>query len=160
MKRILLSACLLGNPVRYDGKAKTLRHARLDELVAAGRAFAYCPEVGGGLPVPRPAAEIQQGDGAAVLAGRARVVTRDGDDVSESFVAGARGALALCREHDIELAVLTEFSPSCGSGLVYDGSFSRSRVAGDGVTAALLRAHGIRVFNQHQLEQALALLEP
>ncbi len=159
MNKVLISACLLGNPVRYDGAAKKLQHAQLARLVAAGRAIAYCPEVAGGLTVPRPAAEIRHGDGAAVIAGQARVLTRDGDDVSENFLDGARGALELCRKHQIEVAVLTEFSPSCGSGLIYDGSFTRTRVAGDGVTAALLRAHGIRVFNQHQLEAALACLD-
>ncbi len=159
MKKMLVSACLLGEPVRYDGQAKKLPHEALDRLLEQGRAIAFCPEVAGGLGVPRPAAEIQGADGSAVIAGNARVTTRDGDDVSAQFVAGAQRALDLCRRHGIGVAVLTEFSPSCGSGVIYDGSFTRERVEGDGVTAALLRAHGIRVFNQQQLADALACLD-
>lgn len=158
MSKLLVSACLLGDPVRYDGNAKPLAHRQLERLLRQDRVIGFCPEVGGGLPVPRPAAEIQNGDGAAVIAGGARVLTCDGSDVSAQFLAGAEAALELCREHDIRVAVLTEFSPSCGSGLIYDGSFRRRRIAGDGVTAALLRGHGIAVFNQHQLDAALAAL--
>ena len=159
MKKLLVSACLLGDPVRYDGQAKKLQHEALEKLLKQKRVIAFCPEVAGGLGVPRAAAEIRGGDGAAVLAGNARVTTCAGDDVSTQFVEGAQQALDLCRRLGIEVAVLTEFSPSCGSGTIYDGSFTRMHRAGDGVTAALLRAHGIRVFNQHQLTQALACLD-
>lgn len=156
--RLLVSACLLGEPVRYDGKSKALRHPDLDTLVAQGIAIGFCPEVSGGLPVPRAAAEIRAGDGLTVLAGRARVTTQDEADVTAFFVSGAQQALALCREHDIVVAVLTESSPSCGSSQIYDGSFTRSAVSGYGVTSALLLQHGIRIFNQHQLDAALELL--
>lgn len=159
MHKILVSACLLGDPVRYDGNSKALDAETLQQLQVQERVIGYCPEVGGGLPVPRPAAEIQQGDGAAVIVGEAQVQTRDGTDVSEFFLAGAVQALALCREHEIKVAVLTERSPSCGSGQIYDGSFTRTAINGSGVTAALLRQHGIAVFNQHQLRQAIDLLE-
>jgi len=159
VKKILVSACLLGNPVRYDGRSKLLENAALDALMTQQRVISFCPEVAGGLPVPRPAAEIHGGDGHAVITAQARVRTRDGDDVTDCFIAGARQALALCREHDIDVAILTESSPSCGSGQVYDGSFSSSTVAGSGVTTALLRQHGIRVFNQFQLEAACRYLE-
>ena len=159
MKKILVSACLLGNPVRYDGRSKLLENSALDRLVTEQRVISFCPEVAGGLPVPRPAAEIHGGDGHAVITEQARVRTRTGEDVTDCFIAGARQALELCREHDIEVAVLTESSPSCGSGQVYDGSFSRSAVAGSGVTTAMLRQHGIRVFNQFQLEAACRYLE-
>ncbi len=158
MTRLQVSACLLGNPVRYDGQAKTIGHAGLDALLAAGRVIAFCPEVSGGLPVPRPAAEIVGGDGVAVLAGDATVQSADGADVSRYFVAGAERALAQCRELGIRVAILTEKSPSCGSSLIYDGSHSRSTVAGAGVTAALLRRNGIEVFNQYQIDAALRRL--
>ena len=154
MNRILVSACLLGQPVRYDGAANTIEPARLETLIAAGRIVAFCPEVSGGLPVPREPAEIVGGDGHAVLDGRARVLTRAGVDVSDFFIAGAKGALALCRKRNIRLALLTETSPSCGSAQIYDGSFARSRVSGQGVTAALLERHGVRVFGQQDLGQA------
>jgi len=159
MNKILVSACLLGDPVRYDGQSKPLRHRELARLVEAGRVVPFCPEVAGGLPVPRPAAEIVAGDGDAVIDGEARVLTRDGADVSGGFLSGARQALALCRRHRVSVAVLTESSPSCGSSQIYDGSFTRTAVAGSGVTAALLLRHGIAVFNQYQLDQALARLQ-
>jgi len=159
MNKILISACLLGQPVRYDGNAKLQRHPGLEALLAQDRVVGFCPEVAGGLPVPRAAAEIQSGDGAAVIAGSVRVTTRDGSDVTRFFLAGAEQALALCREHRIAVAVLTESSPSCGSGQIYDGSFSRNAVAGSGVTTALLRANGIEVFSHKQLDAALERLE-
>ena len=159
MNRILVSACLLGDPVRYDGQSKALTHHGLARLADAGRVIAFCPEVAGGLPVPRPAAEIVGGDGSGVIDGKARVITHRGADVSDSFLSGARQALALCRQHRVNVAVLTESSPSCGSGQIYDGSFTRTAVAGSGVTAAMLMRHGIAVFNQYQLDQALARLE-
>ena len=157
--KLLVSACLLGNPVRYDGEAKSIDHDGLQRLLAEDRIVPVCPEVAGGLPVPRAPAEIIDGDGNAVLDGRARVATRAGDDVSGSFVEGARQALALCHEHGITAAVLTELSPSCGSGEIYDGSFTRQRIDGSGVTAALLRRHGIAVFGHSQLDAALLHLQ-
>jgi len=159
MNRILISACLLGDPVRYDGKAKKLDHSGIEALLAQDRVIGFCPEVGGGLPVPRPAAEIQFGDGAAVLTNETSVKTRDGEDVSPYFIAGAHRALALCREFDIRVAIMTESSPSCGSSQIYDGRFERRLVDGSGVTVALLRQHGIEVFNQFQLDAALRHLE-
>ncbi len=159
MSKLLISACLLGDPVRYDGRAKPLHHAGLAALIEQDRVIPFCPEVAGGLPVPRPAAEIVAGDGDAVIDGAARVQTRDGTDVTGCFLDGAERALAQCREQDIRIAVLTESSPSCGSGQIYDGSFTRSPTDGSGVTAALLRRHGIAVYSQHQLDEALDCLE-
>lgn len=159
MNKLLISACLLGDPVRYDGNSKAQHHAGLADLVAQDRVIGFCPEVSGGLPIPRPAAEIQAGDGAAVIAGAARVTTASGDDVTTYFVCGARQALALCQQQGIEVAVLTESSPSCGSSRIYDGSFSRNAIPGSGVTSALLGQHGIRVFSQLELDQALSYLE-
>lgn len=159
MNKLLVSACLLGDPVRYDGQSKALHHRLLNELVAEGRVISFCPEVAGGLPVPRAAAEIHAGDGDAVINGMAQVKTQDGSDVTEAFVDGAQQALALCRQHNITIAVLTETSPSCGSRQIYDGSFSRSKITGSGVTTALLQNNGIQVFNQHQLAQVFSHLD-
>ena len=158
LPKLLVSACLLGNPVRYDGKAKNLDHEGLEQLLEQGRVIGFCPEVAGGLPVPRPAAECVAGDGDAVIAGSARVKTLAGEDVTDYFLAGAKQALTLCRQHGITVAVLTETSPSFGSGQIYDGSFSRQPIVASGVTTALLRQHGIRVFNQHQLDEAISCL--
>ena len=158
LPKLLASACLLGKPVRYDGKVKTLDHDGLQQLLIEDRVIAFCPEVAGGLPVPRAAAEIVAGDGSAVIAGTAQVKTREGNDVSEHFLAGAEQALALCRQHDIRTALLTELSPSCGSGQIYDGSFTRKTISASGVTTALLQQHGVKVFNQHQMDEALKYL--
>ena len=159
MNKILISACLLGDPVRYDGKAKGLNHHGLDSLLQQGRVIRFCPEVAGGLPVPRESAEIQGGDGNAVIEEAARVSTRSGADVTDYFVSGARQALALCQEHNIRVAVLTESSPSCGSTEIYDGSFKRKAKPGVGVTTALLQQHGVTVFSQHQLNAAIRHLQ-
>ncbi len=124
-----------------------------------GRIAAFCPEVAGGLGTPRQPAEIVGGDGNAVLDGRARVVNCDGVDVTEQFIAGAHSALDAANQAHAKLAVLKSKSPSCGRRRVYDGSFSGTLTAGQGVTAALLSRHGIEVFDEHQLEEADALVD-
>lgn len=159
MERILVSACLLGRRVRYDGGAKTSADETLAAWRAEGRLVPYCPEVEGGLPVPRPPAEIEGGAGGeAVLAGEARIRTQAGADVTEHFLAGARGALELARSRGARLAVLKEGSPSCGVLQIYDGSFQGRKNPGRGVTAALLARHGIAVFNEDQIPLAAAHL--
>ncbi|MFF8773160.1 DUF523 domain-containing protein [Kitasatospora sp. NPDC015120] len=143
MEKVLVSACLAGVPCRYDGRARTARV--VEDLVAGGRAVVVCPEGAGGLPTPRPAAEIVGGDGADVLDGRARVVDAAGTDCTEEFTAGARAALAAAEASGARRALLTARSPSCGCGQVYDGTFGGTLRPGDGVTAALLRRAGIAV---------------
>ncbi len=110
-----------------------------------------CPEEEGGLGTPRPAAEIVGGDGHDVLAGRARVVTRAGRDVTEEYVRGAHVALERARREGVGSTLLKARSPSCGKGCIYDGSFSRSQRAGDGVTAALLIQQGIEVLTEEEI---------
>lgn len=121
--------------------------------------MAVCPEVAGGMPIPRPPAEIDPGENAAsVLAGRARVVAVTGDDVTAPFVHGAHAALAAAQARGIRMAVLKEGSPSCGSSYVYDGHFAGRRQPGMGVTAQLLRGAGVHVFSEHQWAEAAAFL--
>lgn len=159
MEKILVSACLMGRKVRYDGRAKTSSDALLAEWREEGRLVTFCPEVSGGLPVPRPAAEIEGGaGGATVLAGGARVVATDGSDVTAEFVAGAEGALGVARSHGIRMAVLKEGSPSCGSLSIYDGTFQGRRTPGQGITTALLEQNGIRVFSEDHLPEAAGYL--
>lgn len=159
--RVLVSACLLGEPVRFDGAAKPSAAAVLQRWQAEGRGLGFCPERAGGLPVPRPAAEIQgPGGGAAVLVGAARVRTQAGADVTTAFVHGAQAALACVQAEGIRVAVLKEGSPSCGSGAVHAGRFDGQRVVGEGVTAALLRQAGVQVFSEAQWAQAEAALGP
>lgn len=156
MIRILISACLLGRPVRYDGGGKPLGDPRLAIWQAEGRLVPACPELAGGLPVPRPAAEIAGGSGAEVLSGLARVVTADGVDVTAAYVEGARAALDVARAEDCRLALLIDRSPSCGGRRIHDGSFSGRLLAGEGVTAALLRGHGIAVFTDAEVDALAA----
>lgn len=157
VQKILVSSCLLGNPVRYDGGAHG-PYTLLQQWQAQGRVVALCPEVSGGLPTPRPPAEIPGGQGAAVLDRLVPVVDIDGRDVSAAFLAGAAAAVELVNRHDIAFAVLKSRSPSCGNQETYDGSFNGSRVTGEGVTAAALRRHGVQVFNENELALLAALL--
>jgi uncharacterized protein YbbK (DUF523 family) len=157
---VLVSACLLGHKVRYDGGDKACNSDILERWLKQGRVLAICPEVAGGLPTPRPPAEIENAKGGVqVLRGAARVIEDTGHDVTPQFVAGAQAALRLAQAKGVRLAVLKEGSPSCGSGLVYDGSFSGRTMPGAGVTAALLRENGIFVFSELQIQQAQAQLE-
>lgn len=158
MEKVLVSACLLGRRVRYDGGAKSLTSDILTRWQAEGRVVSVCPEVEAGLPTPRAAAEIIGGDGAGVLSDSARVVDSQGEHLSEAFVRGAYLALQRCRQHGIKVAVLTEHSPSCGSTDIYDGSFSGNRRPGVGVTTALLRQEGVRVYGQHDIAEADRIL--
>lgn len=157
--RILVSACLLGQPVRYNGSAKPAAHPLLEQWRQQGRLVAICPELSAGFSVPRPAAEIAEArDGEAVLAGTASVIEATGGDVTDHYLAGARSALALALEHDCRFAVLADGSPSCGSGFIYDGSFGGRKHAGIGVTTALLRQHGIEVFAETEIDALHARL--
>lgn len=149
MKKVLMSACLLGQAVRWDGGHRAQAHPVLRRWLALGRVVSLCPEVAGGLPVPRPRAE-RLADG--------RVVTEAGEDVSEPFARGAARAVALARQHGVTVAVLKEGSPSCGSSVIADGTFSGHRVEGQGVTAQALRAAGVQVFSEAEFEAADAAL--
>ncbi|CAM2069722.1 DUF523 domain-containing protein [Sulfidibacter corallicola] len=158
MIRILVSACLLGEKVRHDGRHKLSDHPVLARWREEGRIVPVCPEVAGGLPTPRPPAEIFDGDGDAVWRGEAKVRNRHDTDVTEPFTKGAEQALALAVDQGARLAVLKAKSPSCGVGLIYDGSFSGNLIPGSGVTASLLESHDIRVFTEQQIEEAAAWL--
>lgn len=151
---VLVSACLLGERTRYDGKEIACASPVLRQWRLEGRMISFCPEAAGGLPIPRPASEITGGDGNGVLARTARVVDTTGRDVSDAFLKGAEMALKLVEENGVRLAVLKSNSPSCGNDGVYDGSFSGTLRSGPGVTAALLERNGIRVFNEHELAAA------
>ena len=141
--KVVISACLTGIRCRYDGGAS--RNALVIEGLKTSTLIPVCPEEAGGLATPRPAAEIVGGDGADVLDGRTRVMTADGADVTENFVKGAHHALRIAQTNGATQVVLKARSPSCGCGDIYDGTFSGRLTAGDGVTAALLKRHGITV---------------
>ena len=139
----IVSACVIGQKCRYDGGACT--NEKLKKLHEQGKLKALCPEVMAGLETPRTPMEIVGGDGSDVLAGEARVVSKDGRDVTEQFVKGAQLALAAAEQCGAQKAYLQSRSPSCGCAKVYDGSFSGSFKKGDGVTTALLKKNGIKI---------------
>jgi len=152
--RVLVSSCLLGAEVRYHGGSARIASGILERWQREGRILAVCPEVAGGLGTPRPPAEIVNGTGALVLTGGAAVRTNAGGDVTDAFRAGAAHAVRLAAENGIRVAVLKTGSPSCGIGAIYDGTFTGTKTAGDGVTAAALRAAGVEVFSELELREA------
>jgi uncharacterized protein YbbK (DUF523 family) len=156
--KVLVSACLLGHMVRYDGGTCTVDSQILGHWAEQGLVIPFCPEVAGGLPVPRPPAEIRGAGGPAVLDGTGQVVTQAGADISEAFLQGARRALTAAHASGARLAILKESSPSCGCHRIHDGRFAGVRIPGQGVTAALLQQHGIAVFSEEELERAAGFL--
>ena len=149
--KILISACFLGERVRYNGVVKSLVSQLLSQWQQQGRFISVCPEVMSGLPVPRPPAEINPKT--------KQVLTIESVDVSQQFEKGAQLALSLCQRHNIRFALLKESSPSCGSNTIYDGSFSQKIIVGEGITTKLLRQHGIKVFSELSLAQLELLLD-
>jgi uncharacterized protein YbbK (DUF523 family) len=146
---VLVSACLLGTCCNHQGEAS--RRPSVVALRETHRLVPVCPEVAGGLTTPRPAAEIVGGDGDAVLAGRARVRTASGADVTGAYRRGADQAVALALAAGARRAVLKARSPSCGSRRIYDGTFTRTQRDGPGVTAAALRRAGVEVVSEEEL---------
>ena len=138
--KILVSACLLGVRCRYDGKSKP--HPAVERLMEQHTLIPVCGEILGGLPTPRVSAERQG----------ARVVTADGCDVTAAYRRGAEEVLRLARRYGCKAAILKERSPSCGSGRIYDGTFTGTLTDGWGVTAELLRDHGICVIGESEAE--------
>ena len=157
--KILISACLLGEKVRYDGRACQVHSELLEKWKRQGRLVSFCPEVASGLPVPRPPAEIIARHGTDVLHGDVRVLTAEKEDVTKFYLFGAIQALEIANIKGIQIAILKSRSPSCGSGEIYDGTFSGKTVSGNGVTAALLKKNEIAVFKEKQIKSAWNLLK-
>ncbi|MEK4039166.1 MULTISPECIES: DUF523 domain-containing protein [Paenibacillus] len=143
---ILVSSCLAGMKVRYNGT--DCLDEKIQKLLNDNQAIAVCPELLGGFSTPREPAEIVGGDGEAVLAGTAKVVDRSGIDVTELYLKGAYITLEKAQEVSATMVVLKENSPSCGSTMIYNGEFKGKKIAGNGVTAALLRKNGIEVTSE------------
>jgi len=152
MDKILVSACLLGAQVRYDGGHSLIDHPRLAQWKSEGRLIAVCPEVLGGLPTPRPAAEIQSR--FPIL-----VTTDDGRDFTPQFLAGAELAMDIAREHNCCCALMKARSPSCGNQSTYDGSFSGTETNAPGVTANELIRGGIPVFNEQEIDKLIEFID-
>lgn len=145
-ERLLVSACLLGARCRYDGER--VKKIDTEALISRFDLVPFCPEIYGGLPTPRTPSE-RVGE---------RVLMKDGTDVTYQYKRGAEEACRLCGELGIKYALLKARSPSCGVGRIYDGSFSMALTEGDGVCAEMLRAQGIAVFSEEELERLYALV--
>ncbi len=139
--RYLISACLCGVCCRYDGGC--FDYPALRELVKSGLAIPFCPESAGGLPTPRiPCEIVQRRDGTQ------QVISRNGTDCTAQYIAGAQRAHALCQKHGLTVAIFKDGSPSCGVTRIYDGTHTGTRIAGQGITAALLAAQGIQLYTE------------
>ena len=154
MRRILVSGCLNGPPIRFNQTNVEVVSPIWDRWADEGRLVPFCAEISAGFPIPRPPAEIRGGDGATVRSGTGTVFEDTGADVTEQFLAGAHLAVAEAIRNGCVAAVLTDGSPSCGSTYTYDGSFTGGTINGTGVVAQLLIDNGIQVFPETQLEQA------
>ena len=137
---IIVSACLAGINCNYKGQSKPCE--KVIKLVKEGKAIPVCPEILGGLSIPRPAAEQKNG----------KIITKDGRDVTAKFLRGAEEGLKIAKLVNCKMAILKARSPSCGSNKIYDGSFSGRLIDGDGIFADLLKKNGIEVFSEEDLE--------
>ncbi|CAH1222796.1 MULTISPECIES: DUF523 domain-containing protein [Paenibacillus] len=146
--KYLVSSCLAGVACRYNGTASL--DEKIQELVEREEAKMLCPELLGGFSTPREPAEIIGGNGRDVLAGTAKVIEKSGTDVTELYVKGAYETLDWARKLGVTCVVLKEFSPSCGSQMIYDGTFGNEKIPGEGVTAALLRQEGYTVISENE----------
>ena len=139
MDKLLVSACLLGTPCRYDGKSKA--DARVQALVGKYEIVPVCPEQLGGLPTPRHPAE-RVGD---------KIISDVGTDVTEEYTRGAKIAVRVAKENNVDYCVLKANSPSCGKGVIYDGTFSGGKKPGNGLTAEMLLAEGFTVLTEDEI---------
>ena len=145
MERLLISACFLGKNCKYSGGNNALPPEILARLGEKYALVPVCPETAGGLPIPREPSERLHGI----------VIGKGGRDVTAEFDKGAETALALARRFGCKTALLKERSPSCGSGRIYDGSFTGTVIPGDGVAAEKLRAAGVTLYGESELEKLL-----
>ena len=143
MEKILISACLVGDKVKYDGHSNY--NVKIKLLLEKYELVPFCPEVEGGLPTPRKPSERVKD----------RVKMENGKDVTKNYEKGAELALNICLYLGIKIAILKENSPSCGSHKIYDGTFSHHLIDGQGVTAELLKRKGIKVISEDEIDTLL-----
>ena len=150
MKKILVSACLYGDEiVRYDGDYVTETNPIFLKWKDEGRLIPFCPEVFGGLPVPRPDAQ-RVGN---------KVITKYKQDVTKEFTIGAKEALNLAKANKVAFAIMKQNSPSCGSKFIYDGTFTNTKIKGQGLTVEYLQNAGFKVFGEEDIEKAAKYLK-
>ena len=148
-EKILVSACLAGVNCTFRGTNNI--NDKIKRLADTSGTIALCPEVFGGLGVPRENIELVGGDGNDLLDNKARAITQSGRDVTASLIRGANKVLAITKRYDVRKAILKSNSPTCGSGHIYDGTFSKKLKSGDGVLAALLKRNGIKVSKENEV---------
>ncbi|MCM3161420.1 DUF523 domain-containing protein [Metabacillus litoralis] len=153
---LLVSSCLAGMEVRYNGTHSLVEEIR--ELVKENKAVAVCPELLGGFTTPREPAEIVGGNGENVLDGYARVIESSGNDVTDLYIKGAYSTLEKAKKMKAKAVILKDYSPSCGSSMIYNGEFKGNKIIGNGVTAALLERNGIKVFSENNLPNDISKL--
>lgn len=161
--KILISACLLGEDVRYDGGNSAIAYNTTStflqkeifmDILSQHDIYSICPEVSGGLTTPRNPAEIISVNKPF------KIITKNKEDVTVNFLTGAKHAFELCQEEKITVALLKSKSPSCGNDGVYDGSFSKKLIPGVGITTLLLEQNGVKVFNENQINELAKFLDP
>ncbi|WP_413375997.1 DUF523 domain-containing protein [Alkalihalobacillus sp. 1P02AB] len=150
---LLVSACLAGFKVRYDGQ--DCMDSTIKKWFDNEEVVSICPELLGGFTTPREPAEIIEGNGEDVLDGFAKVVDKLGRDVTELYLNGAKETLDKAKSVGATAVVLKENSPSCGSSFIYNGKFNGERLDGMGVTTALLRRNGLDVYSENELSKIL-----
>jgi len=146
LRKILVSSCLLGHKVRYDGKHSASGDQLIQQWSDRGMIVPFCPEVAAGLPIPRPAVEI-------ISQQPLQLQDSQATDYTQAFIKGAKMALQLAQRHNIDCVLLKSKSPSCGRDLIYDGKFQQQLVSGHGVTVKLLMQHQIKVFTELELPE-------
>ncbi|MEQ4911408.1 DUF523 domain-containing protein [Proteus terrae] len=157
--KILVSACLMGFKVRYNGTEKARLNTVLKQWQQEQRLVIHCPELAAGLPTPRASAEILGSDGYQVMQNNAKVIENTGNDVTAHYQLAAWLALLTALDSNCIVALLTDKSPTCGSQYIYDGNFSGVTKQGEGVATTLLRQHGIKVFSENQLDELIGWMD-
>lgn len=146
---IIVSACLCGINCKYNGGNNI--NEKVVELLKSGKALPLCPEQLGGMSTPRPPHEISKGSGEDVLNGTAKVIDKMATDNSKAFIRGAEETLKAALQCGAKLAILKSKSPSCGLGMIYDGTFTGTLKEGNGVTCEILMRNGIKVFTEEDI---------
>lgn len=160
--KILISSCLLGEDVRYDGNNSSIAYnpkfsfsikELFMDILCENEIYSFCPEVSANLPIPREPAEIVNNKKPF------KVLTKNGNDVTVNFLIGAKNTLDLCKKENIKVALLKSKSPSCGNEQTYDGTFNNTLVSNQGLSAKLLIENEVKVFNENQLKELASFIK-
>ena len=152
--KVLISGCLLGEKIRYDGSDFYVKSNFIIDLQNEGLVIPFCPELAAGMLIPRLPAEINQGEGKDVVYGNSKVIEINGKDVTRYFLEGAKKFEEIAKRENIKMVILKDGSPSCGSNFIYDGKFAGETKKGKGVSASILEFNGIKTFSENNLEEA------